>query len=150
MRGNYSIHIQIEKEFRGMAQRSFLRRVAEKALRAEGVDSVAEVGLVVAGDDRVRELNHRYRGQDSATDVLAFSLEEGEFVPPADGIRRLGEVIISCPQAQRQALEQGHSLLQELALLVVHGILHLLGYDDEEPELEPKMREREAEILKGL
>ena len=89
---------------------------------------------------------------DEPTDVLAFyMLPQGEgddsFALPMDEVTRLGEVIISYPQAVEQAREQGHSLGRELALLIIHGILHLLGYDHEEPEEEAKMRAREKELL---
>jgi rRNA maturation RNase YbeY len=73
---------------------------------------------------------------------------ELSFVYPPDGIRHLGEVVISYPQAVKQAQERGHGVAQELTLLIVHGILHLLGYDDELPEMEKQMKARENEILK--
>ena len=100
----------------------------------------------------MQRLNRDYRGIDAATDVLAFSLQEASspeeaFIPPPDGLTHLGEVIICHPQAQRQALEQGHSLNRELAILIIHGILHLLGYDHETPEQEAKMRAEEQRIL---
>ena len=69
------------------------------------------------------------------------------FIHPPDGVRHLGEVLISYPQAVAQAKEQGHSPERELALLVIHGILHLLGYDHEEPEQEEKMKQKEKELL---
>jgi probable rRNA maturation factor len=100
----------------------------------------------------VKQLNRDYRGVDEPTDVLAFYMlpqkgADSSFALPPDGITRLGEVIISYPQAVAQAKEQGHSPQRELALLVIHGILHLLGYNHEEPEEESKMRERERELL---
>jgi len=89
---------------------------------------------------------------DEGTDVLAFyMLPQGAadslFALPPDGVIRLGEVIISYPQAVAQARERRHSTQRELALLIIHGILHLLGYDHEEPEEECKMRHREGELL---
>jgi len=100
----------------------------------------------------VKQLNRDYRGVDEPTDVLAFYMlpqqgADSSFALPPDGVTRLGEVIISYPQAVAQAREQGHSPERELALLVIHGILHLLSYDHEEPEEESKMRERERELL---
>jgi probable rRNA maturation factor len=89
---------------------------------------------------------------DEPTDVLAFHMlpqkgSESSFAVPPDGVTRLGEVIISYPQAVAQAKEQGHSPERELALLIIHGILHLLGCDHEEPQEERNMRERERELL---
>jgi probable rRNA maturation factor len=72
---------------------------------------------------------------------------DDSFALPPDGVTRLGEVIISYPQAIEQAREQGHSTERELALLIIHGILHLLGYDHEEPEGESEMRKKERELL---
>jgi probable rRNA maturation factor len=72
------------------------------------------------------------------------------FVSPPDGIRHLGEVVISYPQAVKQAQEQGHGVTRELALLIVHGILHLLGYDHELPADEQKMRDKENKVLSIL
>lgn len=107
-----------------------------------------ELSLVVTTDEVVEELNRTYRGVNRTTDVLAFPLEGGDF-PSLPGVsKHLGEVIISFPQATRQAEEQGHQLREELSLLVIHGILHLLGYEDEDEDEEPRMRAREAEILK--
>src|SRR4030042_1290206 len=72
---------------------------------------------------------------------------EQSFVDPPDGVRHLGEVMISYTQAVKQAQEQGHNVAQELALLIVHGVLHLLGYDHELPQENQLMRAKENEIL---
>jgi probable rRNA maturation factor len=111
-----------------------------------------EVSLVFTDSETVQQLNRDYRGVDEPTDVLAFHMlpqkeVDDSFMLPPDGVTRLGEVIISYPQAVKQAKKQGHSPERELALLIIHGILHLLGYDHEEPEEESKMRERERELL---
>ena len=73
-----------------------------------------------------------------------------QFILPPDGVRHLGEVIISCPQAASQASERHHSLEREIAILTVHGVLHLLGYEHDKPELEQAMRAKEAEILSRI
>ncbi|HUX48727.1 MAG TPA: rRNA maturation RNase YbeY, partial [Dehalococcoidia bacterium] len=111
-----------------------------------------EVSLVFTDSETVRQLNRDYRGVDEPTDVLAFYMlpqkgSDSSFALPPDGVTRLGEVIISYPQAVEQAREQGHATEKELALLVIHGILHLLGYDHEEAKEEIKMRRRERELL---
>ena len=72
------------------------------------------------------------------------------FVAPPDGVTHLGEVIISCPQAVIQAEEHQHSVKREIAILIVHGVLHLLGYDHDKPELERQMGAREQEILSSI
>jgi probable rRNA maturation factor len=103
---------------------TFARLVARKAppTRATGFS------IVLAGDARVRRLNRDFRGKDASTDVLSFP--SGVLELP-DGTRPLGEIVISVAQAARQAARAGHSLASELRLLVIHGYLHLLGYDHE-------------------
>jgi len=146
------IEIFVEDEFCGLMDEGWARRIAQTVLRAEGVAPPYEVSLVFTDSETVKQLNRDYRGVDEPTDVLAFYMlpqkeVDDSFALPPDGVTRLGEVIISYPQAVEQAREQGHSTEKELALLIIHGILHLLGYDHEEPEGESKMRGRERELL---
>ena len=146
------IGIHVEEEFCGLVDEGWARRIAQTVLKAEGVAPPYEVSLVFTESETVKQLNRDYRGVDEPTDVLAFYMlpqkeADDSFALPPDGVTRLGEVIISYPQAAEQAKEQGHSPERELALLVIHGILHLLGYDHEEPEEEAKMRTREKELL---
>jgi len=107
---------------------------------------------VITGDRAVQTLNRSYRGEDAPTDVLSFALTEGgqDFVLPPDGLLRLGEVVVSLPTARRQAQEAGRPVEEELAHLVVHGLLHLLGYDHREEREEREMRAREEPLLAGL
>jgi probable rRNA maturation factor len=146
------IEILVEKEFQGLVDEAWVRRIAQTVLRAEGVGPPYEVSLVLTDSETVWRLNRDYRGVDEPTDVLAFyMLPQGEgddsFALPPDGVTRLGEVIISYPQAVEQAREEGHSPERELTLLIIHGILHLLSYDHEEAEEEAEMRAREKELL---
>jgi len=146
------IGIHVEEEFGGVVDEGWARRIAQTVLKAEGVAPPYEVSLVFTDSETVKQLNRDYRGVDEPTDVLAFYMlpqkeVDDSFALPPDGVTRLGEVIISYPQAVEQAREQGHSPERELALLIIHGILHLLGYDHEEPEEESKMREREKALL---
>jgi probable rRNA maturation factor len=146
------IEVSVEEEFRELVDERWVGRMAQTVLKAEGVAPPYEVSLVFTDSETVQQLNRDYRGVDEPTDVLAFYMlpqkgADSSFALPPDGVTRLGEVIISYPQAAEQAKEQGHSPERELALLVIHGILHLLGYDHEEPEEESKMRERERELL---
>ena len=148
------INILFDEGLEGCLEESWLENVAEKVLVSQGIDFRAEVGLVIVGQERVRQLNLSYLGKDEPTDVLAFSMlpeqaggDLAPFVVAPDGIKHLGEVIISYPQVVLQAEEHHHLVKKELALLIIHGILHLLDYDHEEPEEERQMRAREAEIL---
>jgi len=146
------IGIHVEEKFQGLVDEGWVRRIAQAVLKAEGVAPPYEVGLVFTDSEMVKQLNRDYRGVDEPTDVLAFYMHpqkevDDSFALPPDGVARLGEVIISYPQAVAQAEEQGHSPEKELALLIVHGILHLLSYNHEKPGEESKMREREKELL---
>jgi len=149
------IQISVDERFRRLVSEGWVRRVVQAVLESEGVGSPYELSVVFTDSERVRELNRDYRDVDEATDVLAFHMlpvEGGDdsFAMPGDGVARLGEVIIACPQAVAQAKDQGHSAKRELTLLIIHGVLHLLGYDHEEAEDEAEMRERERDLLESL
>ena len=141
------------------SQIAFIRRVIRTALAAQGVDFPCEVDVLVTNDAEIRELNREARQVDKSTDVLsfpAFELQPGELPGPEDadpgtGLVPLGDMMISMEHVAAQAKEYGHSNRRELAYLVVHSVLHLLGYDhvDEGP-MKAQMREREEIILAGL
>ncbi|HSL05006.1 MAG TPA: rRNA maturation RNase YbeY [Nitrospiraceae bacterium] len=128
-----------------------LERSAQAILADVGEPS-AELGILFVGDQRMRGLNRRYRGHDRTTDVLAFAMREA-CAPHASRLTpdMLGDVVISVPTAWRQAIEAGRSLEEELACLLVHGILHLSGYDHERGEKEARrMYRRERMILRSI
>jgi probable rRNA maturation factor len=134
--------------------KKWLEGVARRVLEVEGISSPAEMGLLITDSRTIRKLNRIYRGVDAPTDVLAFQMTAaiggepaGQFVNAPDGIKHLGEVIISYPQAVRQARDLGQGVTHELALLIVHGVLHLLGYDHELPAEKQSMKDKENEIL---
>jgi len=125
-----------------------IRKRAKSILSALGCDQV-ELSLVFVDDEEMQRLNHTWRGQDRTTDVLAFSQREGISPPGAEGL--LGDVVISVETAMRQAKERGTSLEKELDALMVHGILHLLGYEHEAGAGPARaMRTKEKEILERL
>lgn len=101
-----------------------LRSLVEACLERLG-DEACEVHILVTGDDRIRDLNRDYLGHDRATDVLSFP--DGDVLP--SGQRFLGQIVVSLDTARRQADEAGLPEIQELSELVIHGLLHLLGYD---------------------
>lgn len=103
-----------------------LRKSAEVLLRAVK-QSRAELSIALVGDREMRPLNAKYRKKKTTTDVLSFFVEE----QPRLGPKILGDVVISVEQARRQAKERDKSLKSEMAALLIHGILHLLGYDHE-------------------
>lgn len=108
-----------------------------------------ELSMVLCSDPFIHRLNRQHRGVDAPTDVLSFPMrDEGN---PEDEDPVLGDVVISIPTAERQAAEQGHSLAQELRVLLVHGFLHLLGYDHETSEEDAaEMRAAEGRLLAVL
>ncbi|HEX3629471.1 MAG TPA: rRNA maturation RNase YbeY [Candidatus Dormibacteraeota bacterium] len=109
--------------------------------------------LTLTGDEHLREYNRRYRGLDEPTDVLAFAAQEKpsdqRFQAPPGTEHWLGDIVISLPRARRQAKEAGHPINDEVRLLAVHGLLHLLGYDHAEPAEEAKMTVLTSRILEA-
>ena len=150
------ISVLVDEHLETGLEVSWLEGIARQVLEAQGVGAQAELGLFIATQERVKQLNRDYLDRDEPTDVLAFSAGEGveaelpPFVPPPDGVLHLGEVIISYPQAVIQAEEHHHSVEKEIAILIIHGVLHLLGYEHDKPELERQMRDREEELLGGI
>ncbi|MXY45476.1 MAG: rRNA maturation RNase YbeY [Chloroflexi bacterium] len=156
---NASIAVQIFDEFAGAISPPWLEAVCRVVLMQEGI--AQHVSLVIADDDTVRALNAEYRGLDKTTDGLSFAFDNAgeyygeddapsrwsadeEFVLPPGESAGLGEVIVSYPQAVRQAQQAGHPVERELAFLVIHGILHLIGhdhmYDDDARAMQDKER----------
>lgn len=140
-------------------QKALIRRVIRTALAAEGVDFPCEVDVLVTNDAEIRRLNRELRQVDKPTDVLsfpAFDLSPGELPGPEDadpgtGLTPLGDMVLSMEHAAAQAREYGHSNRRELAYLVVHSVLHLLGYDHlDEGAMKAQMRGREEDILSQL
>ncbi|MCS7010925.1 MAG: rRNA maturation RNase YbeY, partial [Anaerolineales bacterium] len=106
-----------------------------------------DLTVVLTDDREIRTLNRDFLGIDAPTDVLSFPADETD---PETGRRYLGDVVISLQRAQQQATEGGHSLEDEVQLLVVHGVLHLLGYDHAEEEEKAHMWKLQTEILNIL
>lgn len=126
-----------------------VRRVARAALRELG-EAPCEISLALVDDDEMRALNGTWRGRDRTTDVLSFAQLEGEPAPDIAG-RLLGDVVVSVPTAVRQAAARGRPAGDEIAELLVHGILHLLGWDHERsPADARRMFRRQREILASV
>ena len=151
----FEINISVQDEFTAYINEDWLKNVALEVLNTEIITIPIEMGLVVASAETVQQLNLTYRGKDEPTDVLSFSFSEPEdsnklFVPPPDGVCHLGEVVISFPHVVQQANKPGCHVEQELASLVVHGVLHLLGYNHEQLEEKQRMRAKERQVLKKV
>ena len=146
------INIDIKPPYHNRLAKKWLLEVVETVLSIQKIDRPVELSLLITGDREVHKLNREYRGIDKTTDVISFALSEdtGEFVTPPDRVSRLGEVIISYPQAASQAKANKQTIKAELAWLVVHGLLHLLGYDHQDDASEAVMRKREDVILRKI
>src|SRR5713101_7940652 len=121
--------------------RSRMKEIVHKVLSKEGVIE-AEISLAFVDNSTIRQLNKRYLGHDQPTDVLSFPLSE----PGSKKI--VGELVIGAEMAQAEAANQGHDVQAELALYVIHGLLHLCGYDDQSPSAAKEMRDREQHYLR--
>jgi probable rRNA maturation factor len=142
-----AVYLRVRLKRRTVRQAT-LAHLAERVLSAVG-ESQSELSLELTGDRRMRRLNREYLKKDRPTDVLAFPIREA--VMPR-GVRpvthMLGDVVISLPTAVRQAKKAGRSIDDELAMLLVHGVLHLCGYDHERnPREAARMSRRERVLL---
>jgi probable rRNA maturation factor len=138
--------LETESALAGLDQ-AILERAAWQALQHAGTDASAEVTIVLSDDAQLHTLNRQFLGIDAPTDVLSFP--GGETDPDSQALY-LGDVIISLSRAQAQATAIGYALQDELQLLVVHGVLHLLGHNHAEEEEKTKMWLAQEEILESL
>ena len=123
-----------------------LARLAQAVLSSVG-EKKADLGILLVGDRSMRRLNRDYRKKNRTTDVLAFPMREG----PGPSSALMGDVVISVPTAAQQARQLGRSLDEELTILLIHGILHLCGYDHERSNREARrMQQRERWVLRRL
>jgi probable rRNA maturation factor len=141
------IDVNIHPDFISHLSQTWIEKLADLALQQIAEGEEIELSISLEQDETVKDLNLQYRSIDATTDVLSF---EGDYLNPETGLNHLGDIIISVPQAQKQAIAANHSLKQEIALLIVHGILHLLGYDHAELDDEKVMWEKQDLILTKL
>lgn len=122
-----------------------LQTAAEMEELDEGV-----VSLIFVGDEEIRQLNREYRGKDRPTDVLSFPMYERdeEFIVGEDEPLLLGDIVISVPRAKEQSIEYGHSFEREMGFLLVHGFLHLMGFDHDTDATEQEMQRKQEEVLR--
>lgn len=128
------IRVKVSADSRYPVNRKRLRRLVEEKIRREGITSDVEVSLAVVGDRKMKDLNRKYHGVEGTTDVLSFpylddasSQDVVAFVTPNEAGMMLGDVVISYPQAVKQAQEKGLLVDEEVDFLVDHGMEHLLG-----------------------
>lgn len=141
------ILITVQDKFREEINDQVLTSAAEAALHAADIQDSPSLSIRITDDEEIRSLNDQYRGIDKATDVLSFS---ADFTDPDIDSRYLGDIVISFMRAEEQAVKRGHHVDEELQLLVVHGILHLLGFDHADPDEKERMWELQGKILSAL
>jgi probable rRNA maturation factor len=147
------VSIEIANESGAAVDSDMVLAVARYVLDEMGVNPLAELSILLVDIDYMTELNHRWMGNDGPTDVLAFPMEESSVDHgPSESVGEpalLGDIVL-CPEvAAKQAASAGHGADDELHLLAVHGVLHLLGYDHAEPDEEREMFTLQARLLGG-
>lgn len=125
---------------------SFLERAGLATLQRAGAGA-ADLTIVISDDAQLHELNRQFLGVDAPTDVLSFPSDGTD---PDSGERYIGDILISYPRAVAQAASAGHAIQDELQLLVVHGVLHLLGFDHAVPAEKNHMWDIQAQVLASL
>jgi probable rRNA maturation factor len=141
------IFLDIQEIFQGNFPEPILTSAAEATLLESEVADSPSLLIKITDDQEVQSLNSQFRGMDKTTDVLSFP---ADFLDPDLDSRYLGDVVISYPRADEQALKRGHTVEAELQLLVVHGILHLVGFDHGDPEEKKIMWTLQSRILSRL
>ena len=151
------VDVQLDERFADVIDAVLIERAVAATLAAEQLDGSIEISVLVTDDAALHALNRDYRGVDAPTDVLSFAAEEQSdapspaFVLPPGAPRYLGDIAISYERVVAQAAEYGHTHERELAYLVAHGVLHLLGYDHERgAEEAATMRAREEVAMEQL
>ena len=141
------IFVEIDDQYGDLVPSTLLQEAAQITLQHRYQEDIPSLSIKITGEKEIQALNASYRGIDKATDVLAF---EADYFDPDLESQYLGDVVISYPQAANQAVKRGHPIPSELQLLVIHGVLHLLGYDHDNPEGKEEMWTYQNQILKGL
>lgn len=143
------VNIQIAEQFTDQVNAQALELVALSTLSHEDVPPETDLSIVIADDAHLQELNNQFLGIEAPTDVLSFP--SGESEPDLESGRvYIGDVVLSYPRAAEQAEAAGHPVVAEMQLLVVHGVLHLLGYDHYEPDEKAEMWAVQGDILQAL
>jgi probable rRNA maturation factor len=151
---NHEVAVRIGRGLGFHRTNGWVKGLITTVLRFEKVDRPVSIDCVMTDDASIQELNQTYRGIDGPTDVLSFALaaitvsnQPGAFPPEADSASYLGSVVVSYPRAMEQARERKRGVDSELTLLIIHGTLHLLGYDHEDRKDASKMRAKERAIV---
>jgi probable rRNA maturation factor len=140
------INFVVDRKYNKFIDRTRITNIIEKAFFILEVETVPDLSIIITGDNKLQSLNKSYRGIDETTDVLSFC---NEYLDLETGIKYLGDIFISYPRADEQAKLGGHRTDQELELLIVHGLLHLEGYDHDENSNKIEMWKLQSQILES-
>ena len=140
------INLKVSPAYKAKVDTDLLVKTAQYAIDCV-LGLPVDVSIAIVGDRKIQQLNKRFRQIDAPTDVLSFS---SDAVDPSTGVPYLGDIVISLPSAQRNALNSGHPLMDEMQLLIVHGILHLDGYDHDTKKNKDSMWKLQEKILTNL
>ena len=141
------ILITVHDNYKDSAADPILRSAAEAVLLECEVPDSPSLLIRITDNEELKSLNAQYRGIDKTTDVLSFT---ADFFDPDLESQYLGDVVIAYPKAEEQSEKRGHFVADELQLLVVHGVLHLLGYDHEDQQQKKEMWSIQSRILERL
>lgn len=142
--------VYVEGEELSQEEARGIEKAAIHALRAARPAEVCALTVMVTTDEHIRQLNRDYAGIDNPTDVLSFGAEDAPYEVEPGEPAYLGDVLIARGTAERQAEAAGHSLLAEMQVLAIHGTLHLLGYDHQNPDQQAEMWAAESAALDAL
>ena len=141
------INLEIAEDFRDQVDSDLIEQTALTTLQNRSVPENAELTIVITDDEQIQALNHRFMDINAPTDVLSFP---ADFLNPENKTRYLGDIVISFPKAMSQAANGEQSIMSEIQLLIVHGVLHLLGHDHTNPSEKATMWDAQKEVLHRL
>jgi probable rRNA maturation factor len=149
MTTGFLLNLHIDQPYTRSVTSDQLERALRLTLQTRHQTRAATINLTITNNETIQQLNYQYRGIDSPTDVLTFpNIPDPEF--PLLDQNDLGDIIIAYPVAESQATARGHTLMEELVLLAIHGTLHLLGFDHDSPTAKAEMWTVQQEILDQL
>ena len=140
-----TIFLEIEPTFANSSDLPDFNELVFSVFKEQGVPKETDVTIAVVDDDHILKLNRLFLGADKPTDVLAFPAGH---IDPDSGHQNIGDVVVSYPRAKDQSESAGHPLSSELSLLTVHGLLHLIGFDHDQPESKDEMWLIQSKVLK--
>jgi probable rRNA maturation factor len=141
------ITIIVRRPFLQLISKQDIKETALATLSLNSVANDQNLSIVIGDDNLLHNLNSQFRQIDSSTDVLSFPSGESD---PETGVINLGDIVISYPTAEKHAIESGNTIQNEIKLLVIHGVLHLLGYDHHTKEFKQFMWQKQNQVLTAL